>query len=87
MTIAGLEQTLVVSTGGTLNAWAVLSWIAAMMVGSELLNARAIAVAISLERDKDAPLEATVTAMVAADEEGDDMYVLGDYAHCQDVVN
>ena len=77
MTIAGLEQTLVVSTGGMLNAWAVLSWIAAMMVGSELPNARAIAVAISLERDKDAPLEATVTAMVAADEEGDDMYVLG----------
>ena len=76
-TIAGLEQRLVITTGGGLDTGAVLSWITVMMVDSELPNTWAIADAISLERDEDLPAEAANTATVAAEEEGEDVQVVG----------
>ena len=73
-TIAGVEQTLDVTTEGALDAGAELSLIAVMMVGREL-NAWAIADAMSLENDEDVPVEATETTMLAAEEEGEEVHV------------
>ena len=74
-TIAGVEQTLDVTTEGALDAGAELSLIAVMMVGRELLNAWAIADAMSLANDEDVPVEATETTMLAAEEEGEEVHV------------
>ena len=53
-----------------------LSWIAAIMVGRELLNAWAMADAMPLEKDKDVRIEAAKTTPVAA-QEGEDVHVEG----------
>ena len=74
-TIAELEQALVETTGGALQTGAVLSRIAVMMVGSEWLNAWAIADAISLEKDEAVPAGAAVTVVVAVEEVGDEVHV------------
>ena len=63
-TTAELEQLLVETAGGAIDSGAVLS------------NAWAIADAISLERDEDVPAEAAITAVVAEEEEGDDVHVV-----------
>ena len=76
-TVAGVEQTLDVTTKGTLDTGAALSRIAAMMVGSELLNAWTIADAMSLENDEDVPAEAAETTTLAAEEEGEEVHVDG----------
>ena len=76
-TVAGVEQTVDVKTEGTLDTGAVLSRIAAMMVGRELLNAWAIADAMSLENDEDVPAEAAETTTLAAEEEGEEVHVDG----------
>lgn len=68
-TIAGLEQMLVITTGGALDEGAMLSWITTMMVDSELLNAWVMADTISFKRDEDVPAEAAKTAMVAVEED------------------
>ena len=60
-----------------LDTGAVLSRIAAMMVGRELLNAWAIADAMSLENDEDVPAEAAETTTLVADEEGEEVHVEG----------
>ena len=77
MTIAGVEQTLDVTTEGALDTGAELSRIAAMMVGRELLNAWEIADAMSLENNEDVPAEAAETTMLAAEEEGEEVHVEG----------
>ena len=74
-TVAGVEQTLDVPTEGTLDTGAALSRIAAMMVGRELLNAWAIAEAMSLENDEDVPAEAAETTTLAAEEEVEEVHV------------
>ena len=56
-TIAGMEQTLDATTEGALDTGAEFSRIAGMIVGRELLNAWAIADAMSLENDEDVPVE------------------------------
>ena len=76
-TIAGVEPTLDVTTEGALDTGAELSRIAAMMVGRELLNAWAIAHAMSLENDEDVPVEAAETTTLAAEEEGEEVHVEG----------
>ena len=76
-TIAGVEQTVDVTTEGTLDTGAALSRIATMMVGRELLNAWAIADAMSLENDEDVPAEAAETTTLAAEEEGEEVHVDG----------
>ena len=76
-TIAGVEQTLDVTTEGALDTGAELSRIAAMMVSRELLNAWATADAMSLENDEDVPAEAAETTTLAAEEEGEEVHVEG----------
>ena len=76
-TVAGVEQTVDVTPEGTLDTGAALSRIAAMMVGRELLNAWAIADAMSLENDEDVPAEAAETTTLAAEEEGEEVHVDG----------
>ena len=76
-TVAGVEQTLDETTEGTLDTGAALSRIAAMMVGRELLNAWAIADAMSLENDEDVPAEAAETTTLAVEEEGEEVHVDG----------
>ena len=66
-TIAGVEQTLDVTTEGALNTGDELSQVAAMMVGRELLNAWVTADAMSLENDEDVPVEAAETTTLAAE--------------------
>ena len=60
-----------------LDTGAVLSQIAAMMVGRELLNTWAIADAMSLENDEDVPAETAETTTLAAAEEGEEVHVEG----------
>ena len=76
-TIAGVEQTLDVTTDGALDTGAELSRIAAMMVGRELLNAWATADAMSLENDEDVPVEAAETSTLAAEGESEEVHVEG----------
>lgn len=77
MTIAGLELRSNITSVGTLETGAKLSWIATMIIRSELPNAWAIPVAISVDRDKDAPVDGIITVTEAADEEGDEVDIDG----------
>ena len=76
-TVAGVEQTLDVTTEGALDTGAALSRITAMMVGRVLLNAWAIADAMSLENDEDIPAKAAENTTLAAEEEGEEVHVDG----------
>ena len=60
--VAELELAPVTTSEGALDTGAVFSHIAAIMVGSEFSSAWAMATAILLEREVDAPVEAAVTA-------------------------